>query len=105
MNAAGCATTGVALAIILAATFAEGAWVTVLLLPLLVALFLGARRHYVEVARETAYDGPANISDPDVPKDREPRLAGIALPDAVLQKIYHDNTQRVLGLVNSAFVE
>ncbi len=52
---------------------------------------------------ETAYDGPANISDPDVPAGREPRLAGLALPDAVLQKLFHENTQAFLRLADSAF--
>jgi predicted TIM-barrel fold metal-dependent hydrolase len=52
---------------------------------------------------ETAYVGPVNIVDPDLPKDGQPVFRGLALPTEVLQKLYHDNAQRLLGSVGSAF--
>jgi hypothetical protein len=58
INAAGCITTAIALAIILAAKFWEGAWITVLLLPTLVFWFLGVHRHYAVVAERASYSGP-----------------------------------------------
>ena len=54
---------------------------------------------------ETAYIGPTPIYDPDLPLDHQPILRGLALPDAVLQKIYHDNTVRLLARVNVQFDE
>jgi hypothetical protein len=48
---------------------------------------------------ETAYIGPSPIVDPDLPADQQPTMHGLALPDGVLQKIYHDNTVRLLGSV------
>jgi amino acid transporter len=58
INAAGAASTGVALAIVLVSKFAAGAWVMVLLIPALLALFLGVRAHYRTVAREVATAAP-----------------------------------------------
>ncbi len=37
------------------------------------------------------------IADPDLPADRQPTLRGLALPDDVLQKLYHDNAAKLLG--------
>ncbi len=60
INAAGAASTGVTLAIVLVSKFADGAWVMLLLIPLLLALFLAVRRHYRTVAREVASAEPLN---------------------------------------------
>jgi len=46
---------------------------------------------------ETAYVGPSPIVDPDLPEDQQPTLRGLALPDQVLQKIYHDNAVKLLA--------
>ena len=46
---------------------------------------------------ETAYSAESPIADPDVPAGEAPMIHGLALPDAVLQKIYHDNAVRLLG--------
>jgi predicted TIM-barrel fold metal-dependent hydrolase len=46
---------------------------------------------------ETAYVGQCPIRDPDLPLDQQPTLRGLALPDDVLQKLYHDNAARVLA--------
>ena len=46
---------------------------------------------------ETAYIGPTPIFDPDVPEDRQPQIRGLALPDEVLQKLYHDNAIKFLS--------
>jgi hypothetical protein len=52
---------------------------------------------------ETAYIGPSPIMDPDVPEDQQPIMRGLALPDIVLQKIYHDNATRLLERVGVSF--
>jgi amino acid transporter len=58
INAAGAVCTGVALAIVLVSKFAAGAWVMVLLIPALLAMFLGVRAHYRTVACEVATTAP-----------------------------------------------
>jgi Amidohydrolase len=52
---------------------------------------------------ETAYVGPGPIVDPDLPADQQPTMHGLALPDTVLQKIYHDNTVKLLARLGVAF--
>jgi predicted TIM-barrel fold metal-dependent hydrolase len=48
---------------------------------------------------ETAYIGPSPILDPDLPEDQQPQIRGLALPDEVLQKIYHDNAVKLMSRV------
>jgi amino acid transporter len=57
LNAVGAATTGLVVAIITATKFTHGAWVVVLLIPLLVMLFMAIRRHYADVAGQLSLDG------------------------------------------------
>jgi predicted TIM-barrel fold metal-dependent hydrolase len=52
---------------------------------------------------ETAYIGPSPIFDPDLPEDQQPQLRGLALPDDVLQKLYHDNAIRFLSRIGASF--
>jgi len=52
INATGAVATALALAIILVAKFAEGAWVTLLLIPAAVFLFRAIKAHYDAVARD-----------------------------------------------------
>ena len=54
---------------------------------------------------ETAYNGPSPIYDPDVPADRQPVLRGLALPDLVIQKLYHDNPVRFMALAGLSILE
>ena len=61
VNAIGAAATGVTLVIVLIAKFAEGAWITAILVPLLLATFGVVRRHYHAVAREIANPLPLNV--------------------------------------------
>jgi hypothetical protein len=57
INGAGALTTGAALGIIVANKFMEGAWIVVLLVPVLVVGFKSVERHYREVARELTLRG------------------------------------------------
>lgn len=52
---------------------------------------------------ESAYNGPSPIFDPDLPEDAQPTLRGLALPDDVIQKVYHDNAVKLLGRVGVKF--
>jgi amino acid transporter len=62
INAAGAVCTGVTLAVVLVSKFAEGAWVMLLLIPALLALFVGVRAHYRAVAREVATAEPLDAA-------------------------------------------
>ena len=57
INAIGATATGVVLFIFIATKFIHGAWVVVVLIPLLVLLFLKIHRHYIEVARQLSTEG------------------------------------------------
>ncbi len=63
-NAVGAGTTGLVMLVIAATKFSHGAWMVVLLIPLLVTLFMMIRRHYADVARQLSldnYGGPPPI--------------------------------------------
>ena len=49
------------LAVILVAKFAEGAWITLLLIPIMLTLFYAVSRHYASVTRELAYHAPLDL--------------------------------------------
>jgi hypothetical protein len=65
--------------------------------------FLSSRWWVQRKLMETAYIGPSPIFDPDLPEDRQPTLRGLALPDEVLQKLYHDNATRFLARLGVTF--
>ena len=52
VNALGASATAAALVVIIVAKFVEGAWITLIIVPGLIALFLGIHRHYRRVMRE-----------------------------------------------------
>jgi amino acid transporter len=54
INAVGCLSTGVVLGVIAVAKFTEGAWIVVLLVPIMVAYFTWVKRHYDMVKAELA---------------------------------------------------
>jgi amino acid transporter len=60
INAAGAACTGLTLVVVLVSKFTEGAWVVMLLVPVLLFLFIAVRGHYQSVAREVASTEPLN---------------------------------------------
>ncbi len=63
INGTGAVATLVVAIVISTTKFLEGAWVVVLLIPLLVLMFLSINRHYEHVARERVSDIPINPSD------------------------------------------
>jgi amino acid transporter len=79
VNGVGAFATGVTLLVVLVAKFVEGAWVTALLVPLLIFLMTRVKRHYSRVNRETECPTPLrveNIKPPVViiPLDRWSRI-------------------------------
>lgn len=64
LNGTGAVCTAVALVVVLAAKFSEGAWITLIIVAVLVALFWSVRRHYEHVERETACETPVTAPSP-----------------------------------------
>ncbi len=63
VNAAGAAATGAALAVIVAAKFLEGAWLTLLALPALLVLFKAVKHHYERLAERVEAHRPLDLRD------------------------------------------
>jgi amino acid transporter len=63
INGLGALATSITLAVVLVAKFAEGAWITLLLIPALLLLFTQVRRHYRQVARETECETPLDLTN------------------------------------------
>jgi amino acid transporter len=61
INGAGAVATGAALAVILAAKFVEGAWITVIAIPLVLALLKSIKRYYDLLDSQLREDGPAGL--------------------------------------------
>lgn len=62
INGLGATATGITVVVVLAAKFAEGAWMTVLLIPSLLIFMLSVRRHYTAVEREIELHTPLNLT-------------------------------------------
>ena len=84
VNGVGAIATGITLIVVLIAKFTEGAWITAILVPALILLMAGVKKHYDRVAREVAVDCPMhvnNLVEPlvIVPLDRWTRISEKAL--------------------------
>jgi hypothetical protein len=85
VNGIGAFATGITTLVVLVAKFGDGAWVTALLIPLMIFGMTRVKRHYERVARETAEPNPLtvdnNIAPPVViiPLDRWSRMTEKAL--------------------------
>jgi hypothetical protein len=71
VNGLGAVATGITLCVLLFSKFLEGAWVTAILVPLLIAAMMGVKRHYTRVRAETIDPTPL-------------RLTGLAPPIVVI---------------------
>jgi amino acid transporter len=88
VNGIGAVATGITTVVVLVTKFAEGAWVTVLLIAVLILAMAAVHRHYQHVAQETVCPEPlqtTNIHPPIViiPMDRWSRLSAKALRFAI----------------------
>ena len=63
INGLGAVATGITTVVILVSKFAEGAYVTAILIPLLIAAMVAVKRHYERVARETACSEPMQLEE------------------------------------------
>src|SRR5206468_8048208 len=58
INATGAVATGISLVVILAAKFVDGAWITVLTIPCVLALLKLITRYYTQIERQLREEGP-----------------------------------------------
>ncbi|HXY52771.1 MAG TPA: APC family permease [Terriglobales bacterium] len=75
LNGLGAVATGITTAVVLVAKFVDGAWITVLLIPVLILMMRSVRHHYAQVAREISATTPVqtgSLTEPVVllPIDR-----------------------------------
>jgi amino acid transporter len=88
VNGLGAVATGITAVVVLVAKFVEGAWVTALLIVVMILLMRAVKRHYVRVGRETALNRPivpAEVTEPIVivPIDRWSRITEKAMSFAL----------------------
>ncbi len=67
VNGLGAFATGVTVIVVLVAKFAEGAWITAVMVPLLIVVMLRVKRHYNRVAAEIDNTRPICLDDIDPP--------------------------------------
>jgi len=67
INGLGAVATGVTLIVVLVAKFTAGAWVSALLIALMMTAMLWVRRHYRQVAAEVSSDLPLHVTATDPP--------------------------------------
>ncbi|HTD44404.1 MAG TPA: APC family permease [Bryobacteraceae bacterium] len=63
LNGLGALATAVTVAVVLIAKFTEGAWITVLLIPVMMLMMRGVKAHYDRVEQETKREGPVDTTD------------------------------------------
>jgi amino acid transporter len=63
VNGVGATATGLTLLVVLVAKFVAGAWVTALLVPLMILLMSMVKKHYAGVDAQTADDTPLDVND------------------------------------------
>ncbi|MGD0446154.1 MAG: APC family permease [Edaphobacter sp.] len=67
VNGLGAVATGVTLLVVLVAKFVAGAWVTALLVPVLIGIMWAVKRHYTRVKNEMADMTPLNVTNLEQP--------------------------------------
>jgi amino acid transporter len=95
VNGVGAFATGLTLIIVIVTKFAEGAWLVVIVLPLLFLIMQAIEWHYREVADEIAITGPVSLREPStliavVPLDHLNTVSARALQAAfaVTKKVH-----------------
>jgi amino acid transporter len=88
VNGLGAVATGITVIVVLVAKFVAGAWITALLIVVMILMMRAVKRHYVRVSRETACNRPivpAEITQPIVvvPVDRWSRITEKAISFAL----------------------
>ncbi len=84
VNGVGAVATGVTTVVVLVTKFVEGAWITALLIPLLIALMWMVHKHYARVRQEISTEEPIHLDHLErprviVPVDRWSRISEKAI--------------------------
>ena len=85
VNGLGCVVTVIALIIVIVAKFAEGAWVTLLLIPASLMVFDRVKKHYAHVAQEIHCPRPLNLNRIQTPVVVVPVKAWNTISERALQ--------------------
>ncbi len=103
VNGIGAVSTGITVVVVLVAKFIEGAWITVLLMPVMIVTMLAVKRHFQSVQRQIAEDQPLHmdaIAQPLVvlPIDRWTKIAEKGLQFAMslsneVKALHVENTE------------
>lgn len=67
LNGLGAVATGITLLVVLASKFMAGAWVTAVLIPLMIAIMMAVKRHYSRVRNEMTDPTPLRLSGMEAP--------------------------------------
>lgn len=67
VNGFGALATGITTLVVLVTKFLSGAWVTAILIPLLILIMLGVKRHYSRIKREMKDMTPINLANLEPP--------------------------------------
>jgi amino acid transporter len=67
LNGLGAVATGVTLVVVVVSKFADGAWIAVAVVPLLVLTFSRISKHYASVAKQVANDQPLSLEEATSP--------------------------------------
>jgi amino acid transporter len=96
VNGLGAAATGLTVLVVTVSKFAEGAWVTTLLIPTLVIFMYSVHRHYHRVALECASPGPLDLTAWKPPV--------VAIPMAAWDKVAKKGLLFALNLSKDVYV-
>jgi amino acid transporter len=101
INGTGAVATGVVTLVIAATKFTHGAWIVVIVIPILVAAFLAMRRHYEDVAEQLSLEGLETA-----PQMRHTVLVIVGdLHRGVVRAVQYARTLATGAAVRAVFVE
>ncbi len=90
INGTGAIATGITVAVVLVAKFVEGAWITLLLIPTILAVMLAVKHHYERVAEEIASTEPVDLTKIEPPI--------VVLPAYVWNRVTREALRFVYGI-------
>jgi amino acid transporter len=96
VNGFGAAATAGTVAIVTITKFTDGAWITAVLIPMIVISMYSIRRHYDSVTRELEYPAPLSIA--------ERRSPIVVVPMLTLNKLIREGLQFALNLSSDVTV-
>jgi amino acid transporter len=96
INGFGATVTAITVLVVAVTKFVEGAWITVLLIPAMIALMYSIRRHYTKVQNEIADAGPIDLTQLGAPI--------VVIPASSWNKISREGLQFAVNLSSELHV-